>query len=76
MIFKTEEKYTKNDIYELLEVPLKQRKGSWDTGYRTYKEDIYIFANIGIPGRTGDNYNNFWDGNLFYWEAKTLKTIL
>lgn len=67
--------YTKNDIYSILDVPISKRKGAWDTGYRKWINDIYIFTNVGIPGRTGHNYNNFWDGDLFVWEAKTNSNI-
>ena len=34
-----------------------------------------FFANIGIPGRDGHDYNNYWDGDLFYCEAKTNSNI-
>jgi 5-methylcytosine-specific restriction protein A len=69
-MFLTNKSYTKNEIYELLKVPLERRRGAWDTGYREYQGNIYIFSNVGIPGRTGHDYNNFWDGDLFNWEAK------
>jgi len=74
-MFEIDKTYTKNDIYELLSVPSKKRKGAWDTGYREYDNNIYIFANVGVPGRTGSDYNNFWDGDLFHWEAKTNSNI-
>jgi 5-methylcytosine-specific restriction enzyme A len=63
--------YSKNDIYDVLSVPNSRRKGAWDTGYREYEGNIYIFANIGTPGRTGSDYKNFWEGDLLHWEAKT-----
>lgn len=69
-MFKVGKNYSKEDIYELMHVPKKSRKGSWDTGYRSYNEDIFIFSNVGIPGRTGHDYNNYWDGDLFIWEGK------
>ena len=74
-MFETDRSYTKNDIYEILNVPPERRKGVWDTGYRAYEGDIYIFSNVGIPGRTGHDYNNYWDGDLFVWEAKTKSNI-
>ena len=63
--------YSKNDIYSILSVPVNQRKGAWDTGYREYNGDIFVFANVGMPGRTGHDYSNYWDGDLLHWEAKT-----
>lgn len=61
--------YTKHNIYELLAVPSEKQRSEWDKGYRIYGGDIFIFSNIGIPGRTGHEYNNYWDGDLFIWEA-------
>ena len=63
--------YFKDDIYSILNVPKARRKGAWDTGYRKYEGDIFIFANINIPGRTGHDYNNYWDGDSLVWEGKT-----
>jgi 5-methylcytosine-specific restriction enzyme A len=74
-MFSPEGKYSKNDIYEILNVPLTRRKGAWDTGYREFDGNIYIFSNVGIPGRTGHDYNNYWDGDLFKWESKTNSNI-
>lgn len=67
--------YTKKNIYSLLEVPSNQQRGAWDTGYREYNGDIFIFCNIGVPGRTGHDYKNFWDGDLFHWEARNNSNI-
>ncbi|MEK7486660.1 MAG: DUF3427 domain-containing protein [Planctomycetota bacterium] len=75
LMFKIGRPYSKNEIYDLLQVPLERRKGEWDTGYRVYEGDIFIFANVGIPGRTGHDYNNFWDGEYFIWEAKSRSNI-
>lgn len=74
-MFEPNKAYTKKDIYEILSVPAEKQKGAWDTGYREYEDNIYIFANVGISGRTGSDYNNFWDGDLFHWEAKTNSNI-
>lgn len=70
-MFNVNQTYTKKQIYELLNVPNEKRKGNWDTGYRQYDGNFYIFANIGIPGRTGHDYINYWDGELLHWEAKS-----
>lgn len=74
-MFEPNKTYTKKDIYEILSVSVEKQKGAWDTGYREYEDNIYIFANVGIPGRTGSDYNNYWDGDLFHWEAKTNSNI-
>jgi 5-methylcytosine-specific restriction protein A len=69
-MFAIDQKYSKAQIYEILQVPLERRHGAWDTGYRQYEENIFLFSNVGIPGRTGHDYNNYWDGDLFVWEGK------
>jgi hypothetical protein len=70
-MFKIGQQYSKKDIYQLLNVPTEQQKGNWDTGYREYENNIYLFSNVGVPGRTGDDYNNSWMGDDFSWEAKS-----
>jgi len=45
--------YTKKQIYAILDVPDGKRGGIWDTGYAQFEGNFYLFANIGIPGRTG-----------------------
>jgi hypothetical protein len=64
-------KYTKKDLYKLLNVPTQKQKGSWNTGYVKYNNGIYIFINVGIPGRTGHDYANKWEGSHLIWYAKT-----
>lgn len=70
-MFRQYELYTKQDIYNLLNVPLEIQGGAWDTGYRKYNNAVYIFCNIGVAGRTGHNYNNHWEENKLVWFAKT-----
>ncbi len=74
-MFTVNKQYTKNDIYDILKVPASKRKGAWDTGYHKYLDDVYIFVNIGIEGRTGHNYKNYWKGNLLFWQAKNNSNI-
>jgi len=63
--------YTKNDIYSLLNVPVESRKGSWDTGYRSYGGEIFIFTNVGVAGRTGVNHGNYWQDDSLVWFGKS-----
>lgn len=70
LMFQVNSLYSRKDIYKILNVPEKQQAGAWHNGYHTYNGgDTFIFSNIGIPGRTGHDYNNYWDGDLFHWEA-------
>lgn len=68
-MFVVDQSYSKRDIYEVLGVPIEKRRGEWDKGYRIYEGDVFIFANVGVPGRTGHSYNNYWEGDQLVWEA-------
>lgn len=37
----------------------------------TYGEDSFIFANIGVPGRTGHDYPNRFIGDNLVWRGRT-----
>ena len=63
--------YTRNDIYEFLQLPLNQRAGDWLNGYHRHGTDYYIFCNIGDAGRTGHDYPNRWEGPILIWHGKT-----
>jgi len=73
--FLVDNEYTKKDIYKIIGLPVDTHGGNWDTGYNQYKDDFFIFSNIGIPGRTGHDYDNKFEGNLFHWYAKNNTTI-
>lgn len=64
------DKYSRNDVYVILNVPLERRRGNWETGYNKYENDWYIFCNINTPGRTGHNYQNRFINNDLEWYAK------
>ncbi len=74
-MFRIKYTYGKTDIYRILHVPTKAQKGAWNTGYREYKNAIYIFANIGVPGRTGHDYDNELNGESLIWYSKTKAKI-
>ena len=64
------EKYTRKDIFVNLGLNKNMRGGVWFTGYAKDIDDWYIFANIGVPGKTGDDYDNKFENNLFRWYGK------
>ena len=68
--FFVDNQYTKKDIYKIIGIPVDTHGGNWDTGYNQYKNDFFIFSNIGVHGKTGHIYDNKYDGNYFYWYAK------
>lgn len=63
--------YTRAQICDLLGVPEDARRGDWNTGYHRHNGEWFIFANVGIPGRTGNDYANQWIGDDLQWEGKT-----
>lgn len=69
--FLVDRQYTRKDIYGLIGLPETTRGGNWDTGYNKFNNDYFIFANIGVPGRTGHDYENRFDGSDLYWHAKS-----
>ena len=73
--FLVDKEYSKKDIYKIIGIPVDTHGGNWDTGYNQYKNDFFIFSNIGIAGRTGHDYDNKFEGNLFYWFAKNNTNI-
>ena len=64
-------KYTREDIYNILNIPDNKRGGDWNSGYHKEGEDWYIFANIGFSGSTGHEHNNYWNGQELVWRGKS-----
>jgi hypothetical protein len=50
--------YTRADIYELLGVPEEKRHGAWNTGYREWNGEMFIFATVGAGTTSGFDYPN------------------
>ena len=63
-------KYHRADIKELAGLRRDAKGGPWDTGIVEHDGEFLIFANVGIAGRTGDDYDNRWEGGLFHWYHK------
>lgn len=62
--------YQRKDVYRVLGIPETTKGGNWDTGYNKYKDDWFIFCNIGVAGRTGHEYNNQFVGDELAWLGK------
>jgi hypothetical protein len=45
--------------------------GNWATGYPHKDGVTFIFANVGNPGQTGHDYDNYFDGRDFIWRGRT-----
>lgn len=66
------DKYTRAAIAEQIGLPAKRREGgNWKTGYDAFGDEIFVFCNIGTPGRTGHDYPNEWMGRELIWYGKT-----
>lgn len=64
--------YTRDDVHEILGFPeLVGTKGYWVNGYISYANGwSCIYANVGIPGRDGHDYDNRWlNEKTLHWEA-------
>ncbi|HSK78916.1 MAG TPA: DUF3427 domain-containing protein [Thermoanaerobaculia bacterium] len=65
------EAYTRQDIYEIVGVPKDLRGGDWETGYHRHEDSYFLFVNVGLPGRTGHDYTNQFEGDRLIWYGKT-----
>ena len=77
--FKRGSEYSRHDIHFLYHgkpVP-KVGTGNWTTGYVNPRgtKDLIIFMNIGVPGKTGHDFENKFDSNtntiIWYGKPKT-----
>jgi hypothetical protein len=64
--------YTREQVAEIIGLPEDHRRGGpWATGYARWKSQIFIFCNVGVPGRTGHDYPNRWEDKSLVWYGKT-----
>ena len=60
--FKRGSKYTRKSIGEICFPGIgRPAGGNWDTGYVSVENNLIIFMNIGVPGRTGHDFDNKFD---------------
>ena len=48
MDFNTGKTYTRADIFDLLDISPAPTGGNWFTGYHIHKDEVYVFANVGV----------------------------
>ena len=71
--FKKGFEYTRKSIGEICYPSIgRPAGGNWDTGYTSFEDNLIVFMNIGIPGRTGHDFDNFFDetSNTITWYGK------
>ena len=74
MPFEIKNLYSRKQIRKLIGLS-ENIGGPWTTGYASHDGAWYLFVNIGVPGRTGHDYNNFWQDGYLHWYAKNRTTI-
>ena len=64
--------YTRKSIGEICFPGVGRSGGNWDTAYVRVKNNLIIFMNIGVAGRTGHDFDNCFDRktNTVVWFGK------
>src|SRR6266704_5670309 len=65
--FRIGKSYSRGDVKRRLGLPAKGPLAFWQSGYVRHRGEWFIFANVGVPGRTGHDYDNRWRGTTFVW---------
>ncbi|MGC6535909.1 MAG: endonuclease NucS domain-containing protein [Candidatus Puniceispirillaceae bacterium] len=60
-MFKRGVKYKRDEIAQIARPENPPRGGNWTTGYDRIDDYLYVFMNMGVPGRTGHNFDNHYD---------------
>ena len=60
-MFKRGAEYTRKEIAKIVRPDNPPSGGNWTTGYDRIGTNLYVFANIGVPGRTGHDFENYFD---------------
>ena len=72
-MFKKGSSYSRKDVgWILLPDTGRPAGGDWDTGYVRVEDKLIIFMNIGIPGATGHDFDNYYDheNKTIVWYGK------
>lgn len=69
------EEYRRRDVYRIIGISEETRGGNWETGYNRHEGDWFLFCNIGIPGRSGHDYPNYFVGDDLHWSGKTNSSL-
>jgi len=69
--FKVNAQYKRSAIKATIDINPNAKGGPWDTGYATKDGVDFIFCNVGTAGRTGHDYDNYFDGLDLVWRGKT-----
>ena len=60
-MFKRGSEYTRDEIAKIVRPDNPPRGGDWTTGYARIENNLFVFTNIGVAGRTGHDFENYYD---------------
>ena len=60
-------KYSRADVQEVVVSSPGAMGGKWNTGVVKHDGEFYIFANVGVSGSTGHDYDNRWEEDRLRW---------
>lgn len=72
-IFVVGDRYTREQVRARIGLS-PQKGGDWATGYARIGQEVFVFCNIGVAGRTGHDYPNRWIDDALDWFGKTGST--
>lgn len=65
-VFEIGSQYTREQVRAVLNLP-PLKGGDWATGAPRLGDEVFIFCNVGVAGRTGHDYPNRWIEDALDW---------
>lgn len=69
--FKVNTQYKRSEVIDAVGLDREAKGGPWYTGYAEHNGVDFIFCNVGGAGRTGHDYDNYWEDDELVWRGKT-----
>ena len=71
-MFKRGSQYTRKEIAKIVRPEDPPEGGDWTTGYTRIDNNLFVFMTIGVPGRTGHDFDNHYDATskTLIWFSK------
>jgi 5-methylcytosine-specific restriction protein A len=63
--------YTRNEAFRAMGMDPIPSWGNTSNGYFEYQDTFFVFCNVGVPGRTGHDYANRFEGTDLLWTGRT-----
>ena len=71
LAFQVGQLYTRKEIAAVAGLPSLPKGGAWFTGHVRQGDAHFVFYGVGIPGRTGHDYANHFDGEELIIRGRT-----